>query len=74
MQFILFLDADLILPSGTTVVVAALDIHMDSEIYPEPKKFDPDRFLPELMKKRHPYAYLPFSGGPRICLGKKELI
>jgi cytochrome P450 family 4 len=35
------------------------------------KQFNPDRFLEENFKKVHPYAYFPFSNGPRICLGHK---
>jgi len=43
--------------------------HRHSEFWSDPNRFDPDRFLPEAEEERHPFAYFPFGGGQRICLG-----
>ncbi|KAL1138633.1 hypothetical protein AAG570_008696 [Ranatra chinensis] len=60
-----------ILPAGCTAALAAYALHMDEKIYPNPKKFDPSRFTPENIASRHKYSFLPFSGGPRSCIGSK---
>ncbi|GLV37198.1 Cytochrome P450 4g15 [Carabus blaptoides fortunei] len=61
---------NLILPAGTTVIIPQFMIHRKPEFYPNPTKFDPDNFLPERCQNRHYYAYIPFSAGPRSCVGK----
>ncbi|XP_049816375.1 cytochrome P450 4C1-like [Schistocerca nitens] len=61
----------LVLPAGSSAVVCALFLHRDPAVWDDPHAFRPDRFLPEACKERHPFAYLPFGGGPRSCIGSK---
>lgn len=64
-------SGDYIVPAGATVVVATYKLHRQESIYPNPSKFDPDNFLPERQANRHYYAFVPFSAGPRSCVGRK---
>ena len=55
--------------AGQTVLIVPWIIHRHEKLWDEPEAFRPERFLPEHRKLIDRYAWLPFSGGPRICIG-----
>ncbi|XP_014474121.1 PREDICTED: cytochrome P450 4c3-like [Dinoponera quadriceps] len=60
-----------LVPKGTTLHLLIYDLHHDPKIWPDPEVFNPDRFLLENIRNRHHYSYLPFSAGPRNCIGQR---
>jgi cytochrome P450 len=54
---------------GSWVVISPYVVHRDPRYFPDPEAFDPDRFSPGRVEGIPGYAYLPFGGGPRICIG-----
>jgi cytochrome P450 len=55
--------------AGTRVHIPVFALHRNGRLWDNPNAFDPDRFTPERVKARSRYAFLPFGGGPRICIG-----
>jgi cytochrome P450 len=57
------------IPAGTIVGVNPMLTHLLPQYWPDPERFDPDRFLPARSEGRHRYAFAPFGGGAHTCLG-----
>lgn len=62
---------DVTIEKGTMVMIPVYAIHHDPEIYPDPFRFDPDRFTAEAIGARHTHSFLPFGDGPRNCIGMR---
>src|SRR6185436_11812053 len=57
------------IPKGMFVLIIPYVTHRHAAFWEQPEAFDPGRFAPEKVAARHPYAYIPFGGGPRGCVG-----
>ena len=55
------------IPKGTILVAFIYGTHHAQSHWEAPSEFRPERFLKENKKTKHPFAYLPFGGGPRLC-------
>lgn len=55
---------------GTRILISSWGIQNDPDYFPDPAKFDPDRFSDDNKKNIQPYTFIPFGEGPRICIGK----
>ncbi|XP_059612807.1 probable cytochrome P450 6a23 [Phlebotomus argentipes] len=56
---------------GTRIFVPIYGLHHDPEYYPNPDKFDPERFTKEAIASRPQCTYIPFGDGPRVCIGMR---
>jgi cytochrome P450 len=63
------LPEPLAIAPGARVHIPIYALHRNSRLWQNPNAFDPDRFAPELAKTYSRYAFMPFGGGPRICIG-----
>lgn len=61
----------LYIPGGVKCLVPIHTIQNDHQIYPNPEKFDPERFTEEEVAKRHHFTHLPFGEGPRNCIAMR---
>ncbi|HEY2826840.1 MAG TPA: cytochrome P450 [Pirellulales bacterium] len=57
------------IPAGSAVLMSQWVIHRDARWFNQPERFMPERWLTEPPANRPPYAYFPFGGGPRVCIG-----
>ena len=61
--------AGIVIPRGALVVVSPLVTQRDARWFPEPERFDPNRWTPEAQAARPKFSYFPFGGGTRMCIG-----
>src|SRR5215203_4592458 len=57
--------------TGTTIIMSPWVIHRDERYFQEPAEFRPDRWSNDLARRLPRFAYFPFCGGPRICIGHR---
>jgi cytochrome P450 len=60
---------DVEIPAGSTVIVYVYGAHHAPRYWDDPERFHPERFVKGSEKLRAPFTYLPFGGGPRVCIG-----
>ena len=59
------------IPKGANVLIPIWAMHRHPDYFPDPEKYDPERFMPENKDRLHPYAFAPFGHGPKNCIGMK---
>jgi len=61
---------DYLIPAGSILLMSQWVTQHDKRFFPDPFRFDPDRWTPEARASRPKFAYYPFGGGPRVCIGE----
>lgn len=61
---------DYVVPAGALILMSPYVMHHDARYYPNPFRFDPERWRPEAREARPQFSYFPFGGGPRRCIGE----
>ncbi len=62
---------DFEIPAGSILIVSPYVVQRDARWFPEPDKFDPDRWAEEARNARPKFSYFPFGGGARVCIGER---
>ncbi len=60
-----------VLPAGAILLISPAVTHRDPRFFPDPDRFDPDRWVPEAESARPKFAFVPFGGGARVCIGEQ---
>jgi cytochrome P450 len=61
---------DYLLPERSIVLMSQFVMHHDPRFFPDPHRFNPERWMPEAQAARPKFSYFPFGGGPRVCIGE----
>lgn len=62
-------NSDMVIEKGTPVYISLFGLHYDPQYFPDPEKYDPERFSEENKSKVPSFSYIPFGDGPRNCIG-----
>jgi cytochrome P450 len=60
-----------LIPAGSGLLMSQYLMHRNEKYFPDPLKFDPERWRPEARESRPKFSYFPFGGGPRLCIGEQ---
>ena len=58
------------IPARSILLISPYVTHHDARFFPDPFRFDPERWTPEARESRPKFSYFPFGGGPRVCIGE----